>query len=201
MEANYAKIGEIEQKVMVELYGENFELAGGNCGPMSDDEEGSADSYVDSLEELNDAEKVRLKDAYNKIQKLYMEYDSIAESNKTNSRAVEILAEIQKVVSGIQDLEDKLALTDSEVAPEGISVGSREEVDEFVDGLNLDDANKTELKKLYAEVFTLYEDLGKLYDTLGENEVTAEFTAKDREISGKLEKIYNQIFELENLAK
>lgn len=200
MDAVYAKIETIEHKVMVELYGENYETVGGICGPMADDELGSADDYIDSLEMLNENEKGRLKEAYDKIEKLYMEYDKIEESQQSGPKTLEILTKVDEVMKDVKDIEDKITIEGESDFEIGATQDTLENAYLYVDELKLDKATKNELKKLYSEVFKLYEDLNKLYSSLDGSEVQGEFSEKDKAISDQLETAFNRIYDLEQKA-
>lgn len=203
MEAIYARIESIEKKVMVELYGENYEFAGGDCGPMSDYEigEGLADDYINSLDVLTNDEKAKLSDAYNRIETLFAEYDKIEESKLEGPEAQNILTQVDKIYIEIKDIEDKISLSYNSEFETATSADTLESTLQYVDSLNLDENTKSELKKLYTEVFKLYDNLSVFYQGLGENEVNGEFSEKDRVITVKLEEIYNKISELEQRAK
>lgn len=203
MEAIYARIESIEKKVMVELYGENYEFAGGDCVPMSDDEigEGLADDYINSLDVLTNDEKAKLSDAYNRIETLFAEYDKIEESKLEGPEAQNILTQVDKIYIEIKDIEDKISLSYNSEFETATSADTLESTLQYVDSLNLDENTKSELKKLYTEVFKLYDNLSVFYQGLGENEVNGEFSEKDRVITVKLEEIYNKISELEQRAK
>jgi hypothetical protein len=199
MEAIYDKIEPIEAKAFKDT---DF---GGDCGPMADEEFVSSKEatreYVNGLDMLNNDEKQRMIKAYDDIDAVFEKFDALEESKQEGSEGQALLSQVEKITQSISDLEDKVALSEKSSFLDGLNSSELESALKYADGLDLNEATKTELKRLYTEVFKVYDEFYKLYEELGDNEITPEFEKRDAKLENDLDALFSQIVKLEEKAK
>ena len=157
--------------------------------------------YVNGLDMLNNDEKQRMIKAYDDIDAIFEKFDALEESKQEGSEGQALLSEVEKITQSISDLEDKVALSEKSSFLDGLNSSELESALKYADGLDLNEATKTELKRLYTEIFKVYDEFYKLYEELGDNEITPEFEKRDAKLENDLDALFSQIVKLEEKAK
>ncbi|NLD17580.1 MAG: hypothetical protein GX666_08375 [Tissierellia bacterium] len=199
MQAIYDKIEPIESKIMTDVF------VGGDCGPMADEDyESSEDgtrAFVNSLDMLSANEKEQLIKAYDEIDKIFVKYDAIDESKIEGPEAQALLEQAAKISESVSHIEDKINNYGLSLFQIGLENEKLEDALKYADNLNIDGATKTELKRLYTDIFKQYDELTKLYFDLGEKEITDEFMKIEEKTVNDLNRLYEQIDRLEEKVK
>ena len=190
MEAVYDRIEPIETKVMDELYGADFkgeQIA--DEGDFEYSKEATRD-YVNSLDVLNAEEKVKMINAYDKIEELFDKFDSLNKEQQDSKVGVALLDEVGALIDSVSELEDKVESGSFNIYELGAQYKTLEEAIECVNTLKLNSKAKEELKAIYTNILNKYGQLDKLYNELGDGEVTEEYLEKDEQISNEINDLF-----------